>query len=91
MKCVAVSAIAQNVILSLRAETIDCKWVTGSLIRTPAFRALLSHLLPCDRVVGLLMMSKPKVFNAIQVTLKGLETPCKSTGAASDRDTVELP
>jgi nitroreductase len=48
-------AAVQNVLLSLHSEQIATKWVTGPLIRTPAFRDLV-HAEPHDRVVALIMV-----------------------------------
>ncbi|KAL7572139.1 hypothetical protein ACA910_001770 [Epithemia clementina (nom. ined.)] len=48
-------AAVQNVLLSLHSEHISTKWVTGPVVRTPAFRELLS-LENTDRVVALIMV-----------------------------------
>ena len=53
------SASIQNLLLSLHAEGLGSKWATGPVIRTRAFRDLIS----CDQkdmVVGLIMVGWPK-------------------------------
>lgn len=50
-------AAVQNVLLSLHAEHIASKWVTGPVIRTPAFRELVEAS-PRDRVVALIMVGQ---------------------------------
>jgi nitroreductase len=51
----AASSAVQNVLLSLHAEQIASKWVTGPVIRTPAFRELVQAS-PHDRIVSLVMI-----------------------------------
>jgi nitroreductase len=51
----AASSAVQNVLLSLHAEQIASKWVTGPVIRTPAFRELVQAS-PHDRIVSLIMI-----------------------------------
>jgi nitroreductase len=48
----AASTAVQNVLLSLHAEQISFKWITGPVIRTPAFRELVQAS-PHDRIVSL--------------------------------------
>lgn len=48
-------AAVQNVLLSLHSEHISTKWVTGPVIRTPAFRDLI-QLEENNRVVALIMV-----------------------------------
>jgi len=54
----AASAAVQNVLLSLHAEHVASKWVTGPVIQTPAFRELVEAS-PHDRVVSLVMIGHP--------------------------------
>jgi len=52
-------ASIQNLLLSLHSEGLGCKWATGPVIRTGAFRDLIC----CgrnDMVVGLIMVGWPK-------------------------------
>jgi nitroreductase len=51
----AASSAVQNVLLSLHSEHIASKWVTGPVIRTPAFRELVQAS-PHDRIVSLIMI-----------------------------------
>lgn len=51
----AASSAVQNVLLSLHSEQIASKWVTGPVIRTPAFRELVEAS-PHDRIVSLVMI-----------------------------------
>jgi len=51
-------AAVQNVLLSLHSEHVASKWVTGPIVRTPAFRDLVEAS-PNDRVVGLVMVGQP--------------------------------
>jgi nitroreductase len=51
----AASSAVQNVLLSLHSEQIASKWVTGPVIRTPAFRELVQAS-PHDRIVSLVMI-----------------------------------
>jgi len=51
-------AAVQNVLLSLHSEQIATKWVTGPVIRTPAFRDLVEAS-PHDRIVALIMIGHP--------------------------------
>jgi nitroreductase len=51
----AASSAVQNVLLSLHSEQIASKWVTGPVIRTPAFRELVQAS-PHDRIVSLIMI-----------------------------------
>jgi nitroreductase len=51
-------AAVQNVLLSLHSEKIATKWVTGPVIRTPAFRDLIQAD-PKDRIVALIMVGQP--------------------------------
>jgi hypothetical protein len=51
----AACAATQNVLLSLHAEHVACKWATGSIIHTPAFRSLVQAQ-PTDRVVALVQI-----------------------------------
>lgn len=51
-------AAVQNVLLSLHSEDIASKWVTGTVIQTPAFRELVEAS-SSDRVVALIMLGFP--------------------------------
>ena len=51
----AASSAVQNVLLSLHSEQIGSKWVTGTVIGTPAFRELVQAS-PHDRIVSLVMI-----------------------------------
>jgi nitroreductase len=50
-------ASVQNCLLSLHAENIASKWVTGEVIATPAFRKLVKAK-ENDRVVALIMVGE---------------------------------
>ena len=53
------SASIQNLLLSLHSENLGCKWATGPIIQTRAFR----NLIGCDKndmIVGLIMIGLPK-------------------------------
>jgi nitroreductase len=54
----AACAAVQNILLSLHAEHIASKWVTGSVIQTAAFRELVQAD-PHYRVVALIMLGEP--------------------------------
>lgn len=57
-------AAVQNVLLSLHAEHVASKWVTGPVVKTKAFRDLVEAS-PTDRVVGLIMVGKPDETRAL--------------------------
>ena len=50
-------ASVQNCLLSLHAEHIATKWVTGPVVQTPAFRKLV-QVTEYDRVVALIMVGE---------------------------------
>jgi nitroreductase len=50
-------AAVENCLLSLHAEHISTKWVTGPVIQTPAFRELIEAT-ASDRVVALIMVGE---------------------------------
>ncbi|GKZ00604.1 hypothetical protein MPSEU_001012600 [Mayamaea pseudoterrestris] len=50
-------ASVQNVLLSLHAEHIATKWVTGAVVQTPAFRELVNAKAH-ERVVALIMVGE---------------------------------
>ena len=60
LKCcqyAAACAAVQNILLSLHAEDIGTKWVTGPVIRTQAFRDLI-RAQPTDRIVALILVGE---------------------------------
>lgn len=51
-------AAVQNALLSLHAEDLASKWVTGDVVKTPAFRELVQAT-PYERIVALIMVGQP--------------------------------
>ena len=80
------AAAVQNVLLSLHAENIATKWVTGPVIRTPAFRDLIQAERN-DRVVALIFVGQ--AIGYVPKRPRRLRRPLKS-GASNDV-LVDLP
>jgi nitroreductase len=79
----AACAATQNVLLSLHAEHVACKWATGSLIHTPAFRSLVQAQ-PTDRVVALVqILGREQPLQ--QSNFGGMSTAFHSNASSCDR------
>lgn len=73
-------AAVQNVLLSLHAESIATKWVTGPVIKTPAFRELIQAERD-DRIVALIFVGQASGY--VRKGPRRLRRPLKS-GSAND-------